>query len=177
MVDHLKTMQVVGFKNSGKTTLIEKIAAACRKADQRVGVAKHHGHGKLDKHDLSKDTGRFRESGAEVTAIAAGGGLEMIWERGKERWELGDILSFYQFLKMDIVLVEGFKQADLEKIVVVRNVEDFNDLRSLSNIAAVISWEDSQFEPIEGIERFHISEEERYLRWVLTRLGVESDER
>lgn len=174
MDDHLKTLQIVGFKNSGKTAFIEKLVSACREAEQCVGVVKHHGHGKLDKHDQHKDTGKFRESGAMVTGIAAGGDLEMIWDRQGKEWALEEMIAFYQIMSVDIVLVEGFKGAGLEKIALVRNFEEFKEMKELANLRAIISWDVTCFELPGDVPLFHISEENRYFPWVLSRLGVDS---
>ena len=174
MDGHLKTLQIIGFKNSGKTAFIEKLISACREAGRCVGVVKHHGHGELDKHDQHKDTGKFRDSGARVTGIAAGGALEMIWDRPGKEWKLEEMIAFYQIMPVDIVLVEGFKGAGLEKIALVRNFEEFKKMKGLVNLCAIISRDVTDFESPGEVPLFHISEENRYFPWVLSRLGVDS---
>lgn len=44
-----KVYQIVGFQNSGKTTLMESIINYWSKHDLKVGTIKHHGHGETKK--------------------------------------------------------------------------------------------------------------------------------
>lgn len=173
MDDHLKVLQVVGFKNSGKTTFIEKMVSAVRKSDRSVAVVKHHGHGSLEMHDQYKDTGKFRDNGAEVTGVLAGGSFEMIWNRKDKEWKLDEILALYQAMQLELVFIEGFKTAGLKKIALVRDFEAFEKLQPLVNLFAVITWDKTQFASMENIPLFHITEENLYLPWILTRLGVD----
>ncbi|MED4879509.1 molybdopterin-guanine dinucleotide biosynthesis protein MobB, partial [Anoxybacillus geothermalis] len=41
----MNVWQVVGYKHSGKTTLMEKWVTAAVREGWRVGTVKHHGHG------------------------------------------------------------------------------------------------------------------------------------
>lgn len=43
--DKLSILQVVGFQNSGKTTLIEKLCQLAEREGLKLGCFKHHGHG------------------------------------------------------------------------------------------------------------------------------------
>ena len=43
--DKLNILQVVGYQNSGKTTLIEKLCQLADEEEMQLGCFKHHGHG------------------------------------------------------------------------------------------------------------------------------------
>lgn len=43
--DKLSILQVVGYQNSGKTTLIEKLCQLAECEGLKLGCFKHHGHG------------------------------------------------------------------------------------------------------------------------------------
>lgn len=170
----IPVLQVVGFKNSGKTTLIESLLSVCKQAGCRAGVIKHHGHGGgLDEHDERKDTGRFRKNGAVVSGVAAGGELEMRITNDAS-WRAEQLVRLYQHLPIDVILMEGFKSASYPKVVMVKE-EDVEVLGQLDNIAAVVTW-DRELDFPEGMQIFHISEEERYIPWLLSRLEVKRDD-
>lgn len=38
-------LQIVGYQNSGKTTLVEKMVHALTEREMKVATIKHHGHG------------------------------------------------------------------------------------------------------------------------------------
>ncbi len=38
-------LQIVGYQNSGKTTLVEKVVYALAEQNMKVATIKHHGHG------------------------------------------------------------------------------------------------------------------------------------
>ena len=42
-------LQIVGYQNSGKTTLVEKIVHALAESEMKVATIKHHGHGGFQK--------------------------------------------------------------------------------------------------------------------------------
>jgi molybdopterin-guanine dinucleotide biosynthesis protein B len=167
----IPVLQVVGFKDSGKTTLIESLLSACRQADCRAGVIKHHGHGGgLNEHDQRKDTGRFRKNGAVVSGVTANGELEMRFINDAP-WQAEQLVRLYQHLPVDMILIEGFKSASYSKVVMVKGKEDLKVLGQLDNIVAVVTWDRELYFP-EGRQIFHISEERRYIPWLLSRLGV-----
>ncbi|HEU5141411.1 MAG TPA: molybdopterin-guanine dinucleotide biosynthesis protein B [Bacillales bacterium] len=168
----IPVLQVVGFKNSGKTSLIESLIVASQKTGYRAGIIKHHGHGGgLELHDRKKDTGRFRDSGAVVTGITAENELEMRLA-GDSPLEIEQIVEFYQQLPLDFILIEGFKQASFPKVIMAGEKEDYETLRRLQNVVAVIT-SDREWAAICEVPVFHISEEERYLSYLLSRLEVE----
>ncbi|HET7580705.1 MAG TPA: molybdopterin-guanine dinucleotide biosynthesis protein B [Bacillales bacterium] len=174
MEGDLNLLQVVGFKNSGKTTLIERVLSECKKAGKKAGVIKHHGHGCLEVHDRKKDTGRFRESGAAVTGIAAGNELELEFVDESD-WEVERIVELYRYLPLDVILVEGFKHADFPKVVMLKQKDDYQAFQELKNIQAVVTW-DSRLTGSDHPSIFHIFEQDRYMAWILSRLGVKPGE-
>lgn len=163
----IPVLQIVGFQNSGKTTLVTKIIDAMSSLGVRIGTIKHHGHGGFpDSYDTDKDTAKHREAGATVTAVE-GAGMLQFHAYNSEGWKLQEMLSFYNRLPLDIILIEGFKRDPYPKIVLLRSVEDEELLEQLENIQAVIYWH----KPFEiRIEKptFHINDEDDYLKWVKT---------
>ncbi|MFK4997842.1 molybdopterin-guanine dinucleotide biosynthesis protein B [Bacillus sp. N9] len=69
-----KIFQVVGYQNSGKTTLMEKMIEYGSRIGIAIGTIKHHGHGgvPLRRHG-EKDSDKHRAAGAIVTAVEGEG--------------------------------------------------------------------------------------------------------
>ncbi|GMK41540.1 molybdopterin-guanine dinucleotide biosynthesis protein MobB [Paenibacillus sp. CCS19] len=142
-------IQVVGYKNAGKTTLVENMVRALTEAGYAVGTVKHDGH-RFDIDHEGTDTWRHREAGASMTAITSANRTVMMEEKPVELSALVQRMA-----TMDIVVVEGFKQEAYPKIVIVRREADKELLDNLSHIAAVVTWlPDIAFEgPIFSINR------------------------
>lgn len=51
-------LQIVGYQNSGKTTLVEKVVHALAERKMKVATIKHHGHGGFPEvaQKIAKDT-------------------------------------------------------------------------------------------------------------------------
>jgi molybdopterin-guanine dinucleotide biosynthesis protein B len=108
-----------GFSGSGKTTLVERLIPALKLRGLRVSVVKH-AHHKFDIDHAGKDTFRHREAGAFEVVVASDRRLALIRE-----FEQPATLTVHQLIGelydgVDWVLVEGFKQSDLQKIEVWR---------------------------------------------------------
>lgn len=108
-----------GASNSGKTTLLCKVIAELTGRGFKVGALKHHGHaGPLGLPDAEKDSGRLAQAGAERVALAHGGGVFLT--AGPDSAQAGPrFLADSLMAGLDLVLVEGYKSADIDKIEVV----------------------------------------------------------
>ncbi|MBM6618783.1 molybdopterin-guanine dinucleotide biosynthesis protein B [Bacillus sp. RD4P76] len=135
----MKVLQVVGFQNSGKTTLVTKLIHKLTEEGIKVGTIKHHGHGgKPAIGDQGKDTGLHRKAGASVVAVEGEGTIHLTADASLT---LDNMLALYEMLFVDIVLVEGYKNERYPKVVLLRDKEDLKLIKDLSNIEAVISVE------------------------------------
>ncbi|TLS37841.1 molybdopterin-guanine dinucleotide biosynthesis protein B [Pseudalkalibacillus caeni] len=134
-------LQVVGFQNSGKTTLVEQIVRACAQKGFRVGTLKHHGHGgRLDPVDQHKDTGKHRLAGAVMSGVQGGDTFQITLE-DKSFSGPEVLLPFYSSAGLDLVIIEGFKRYNYPKVVLLRDRADLNLIEQSSEIIAVISRE------------------------------------
>ena len=73
----LKTLHVVGFKNSGKTTLIGKWVRLLKQQGISVAVLKHHGHSSRWICQILRLTQCGFNSGADVSTVAGGGVVQL----------------------------------------------------------------------------------------------------
>ena len=108
----MKAVGVIGYKKSGKTTLVIRLSQELSRMGYRVAILKHVSRD-IDFPDT--DTSKYRSYVPFVSAISS---LETeIILKGEKRIE--DILTY---VDCDIVLIEGFKkEKTFPKIVCVRN--------------------------------------------------------
>ncbi|MBN9547632.1 MAG: molybdopterin-guanine dinucleotide biosynthesis protein B [Alphaproteobacteria bacterium] len=105
---------ITGWKNSGKTTLTEKLVTELVARGWTVSTVKHAHHDfDIDKPDT--DSFRHRQAGATEVAIVSGRRWALMHElRGGNEPTLDDILA--RLSPSDIVLVEGYKREAHKKI-------------------------------------------------------------
>ena len=107
----------VGRKNSGKTTLMEKVIAGLKAAGHRVAAVKHDAH-RFEIDHPGKDSFRFTAAGADITVISSREKTAVV-RHHREEILLESILS--RFVEgVDIVLAEGYKASRFPKIEVHR---------------------------------------------------------
>lgn len=110
-----KVFAVSGIKNSGKTTLIEKLVAALKKEGYRVGVIKHDGHDFKADHE-GTDSYRHKAAGAENVIVYSKSKMMMIKDCHKT--DIGDLIKLQE--DMDVIILEGMKYSDYPKLEIVR---------------------------------------------------------
>lgn len=142
-------LHIIGYKNSGKTTLINRWIKLIKERDYTVSVIKHHGHGaKLDMPDERKDSMQYLTSGADVSLVAGGGFTQHMMNHEARYEELKQLAVQND---PDIVFVEGYKCEQGEKVVLVRSAEDWQELRKVSGIILVVGLEtESTYQQIES---------------------------
>jgi molybdopterin-guanine dinucleotide biosynthesis protein B len=111
-------ISIVSKKNSGKTTLLEKLIPALGRRGYRVGTVKHDTHGFDMDHEV-KDTWRHKQSGASTVVISSPWKLSLIKDVDEEL-SLDRIVQAY-FTDRDLVLTEGYKRAGKPQIEVFRS--------------------------------------------------------
>ena len=104
---------VVGWKNSGKTTLVERLVAEFVRRGWTVNTIKHAHHG-VDVDQPGRDSFRHRTAGA--TEVAVVGGHRYAIMREQEEPTLAEVLA--RLAPADLILIEGFKREPHPKIEV-----------------------------------------------------------
>lgn len=128
-----QVIQIVGYKNSGKTTLMKHLVHYFSKQELKVGTLKHHGHGGNIQLDKDTDSVSHFEAGSSISGVQG----EAITQLTFDNLPFDELIKLYTTLSIDLLLIEGFKQADYPKIVLVKNHEDLSLLDKLSNIIVV----------------------------------------
>ena len=104
---------VTGWKNSGKTTLVERLVTEFVRRGWRVNTVKH-AHHELDVDQPGRDSFRHRTAGA--TEVAVVGGHRYAIMREQEEPSLAEVLA--RLAPADLILIEGYKRETHRKIEV-----------------------------------------------------------
>lgn len=116
----MKVFGIIGWKNSGKTTLVTQLVEAFSARGFTVSTVKH-AHHSFDVDTKGRDSHRHRTAGACEVLVSGGARWALMHElRGAPEPTLGDLLA--RLSPVDLVLVEGFKTATHAKVEVHREV-------------------------------------------------------
>ncbi|CAM4258140.1 molybdopterin-guanine dinucleotide biosynthesis protein B [Lacicoccus alkaliphilus] len=106
----MKILQVTGFKNSGKTTTVDRMVGYLKSQGHTVAVIKHHHRDAV--HDEATDTGKFIRSGADFTVLNTPGTVMTVENTPPDLHAQIDRFSG----QVDFILIEGYKEEDFPKI-------------------------------------------------------------
>jgi len=105
---------VVGWKNSGKTGLMERLVSEFASQGLKVSTLKH-AHHSFDVDHEGKDSHRHRMAGATEVLLASRARWALMHElRGDQEPTLDEMLK--RLSPVDLVLVEGYKRDRHPKI-------------------------------------------------------------
>lgn len=102
---------VSGYKNSGKTTLINGLITKLKTDHMRVAVLKHDGHDFSITNET--DTGKFIANGADVVTIYSASKFQT---NSNQQFDFPTWLK--QLENIDIVIIEGLKDSAYPKIII-----------------------------------------------------------
>ncbi|MBF9034819.1 molybdopterin-guanine dinucleotide biosynthesis protein B [Rhodobacterales bacterium HKCCE2091] len=110
----MKVIGVVGWKDSGKTGLVERLVRHLTGAGLRVSTLKHAHHG-FDVDRPGTDSFRHRAAGAAEVLIASGHRWALMSElRGRAEPSLDDLLE--RLGPCDLAIAEGWKAGSHPRI-------------------------------------------------------------
>lgn len=128
----LPLLAVVGWSGTGKTTLLQKLIPILSSQGIRSGLIKHTHH-QMDVDTPGKDSYLLRKAGANQVIVASSQRWALMCETpDEEQIDLSYLVSRMDNSLLDLVLVEGFKNEAVPKIVLWRagikgGVEDLLD--------------------------------------------------
>ncbi|GHF37726.1 molybdopterin-guanine dinucleotide biosynthesis protein B [Seohaeicola zhoushanensis] len=109
---------VTGWKNAGKTTLMERLVAEITGRGFSVSTVKHAHHA-FDVDQPGRDSYRHRTAGAREVLVASHARVALMQElRGAPEPPLSDLLA--RLSPVDLVLVEGYKREGHPKVEAFR---------------------------------------------------------
>ena len=104
----MKIFGVVGWKNAGKTGLMERLVTEVTGRGFSVSTVKH-AHHSFDVDHPGRDSHRHRVAGAREVLLASRTRFALMHElAGEEEPSLSDLLG--KLAPVDLVLIEGYKR-------------------------------------------------------------------
>ena len=135
-----KIICVSGVKNSGKTTLIDKLLPKLTELGYKVATVKHDGH-EFNADVEGTDTYKHMQAGAYGTVVFSKGKFMVV--KKQENVNEKDMINF--FPEADIIILEGFKGSDYPKIEIVRKGNSTESICKEHTLIAIAT-------DIEGLE-------------------------
>ena len=135
----MKIIGIIGWKNSGKTYLAQKIIKKLNEKGFSVSSIKRAHHDfDIDKPDT--DSYLHRKSGSKQEIISSAKRWAKITELNDEKEKkLPELLN--ELKKTDIVIVEGFKKEMHAKIEIINPSKSEYLFKQIKNVVAIISDE------------------------------------
>ena len=134
----MKVFGVVGWKNNGKTTLVERLISQLTSMGYKVSSVKH-AHHNVDIDEPGRDSYRHRAAGAKQTLLATQHRWALMREhREQDTPKLEQLLPLFE--PCDLVIVEGYKGAVHPKLEIVRHLNKEGLLADqMPNIVALVT--------------------------------------
>ena len=110
----MKVYGVTGWKNNGKTKLVERLVTEMTGRGLSISTIKHAHHA-FDVDHPGRDSYRHRQAGAQEVLVGSGARWALIHElRGADEPTLDDLLA--RLSPCDLVLIEGYKRSPHPKV-------------------------------------------------------------
>ncbi|WP_458122857.1 molybdopterin-guanine dinucleotide biosynthesis protein B [Paenibacillus sp. Z3-2] len=128
-------IQIVGYKNTGKTTMTAAIIGYFSSMGLKVAAIKHDGHDHFEMDQEGTDSYLFGEAGASAVVVMSEKRTSIMERQATKLEDMLSHLSGY-----DWIVIEGFKEASYPKFVMVREEKDLILIDRLEGVMGVISW-------------------------------------
>jgi len=148
-----------GPSNSGKTTLVEKVARVLIK-ERKVAIIKNDPKDKAQFDVEGKDSYKFSQTGAEVV-ITSPTRTTYFSQREKT---LDDIVAMIN--DFDILLVEGLKTLPLPRIAIFRNEIDESYFSCSEAIAIDDTIDISLYDIPDNIDILDLNNTTHIIEWI-----------
>ena len=131
----IPVISFVGHSGSGKTTLLEGVVRELKQLGYRVAVVKHTPHG-FDIDHPQKDSWRLTQAGSDIVVLSSPERVSRVERVGTELTltQIEDLIGD----KVDIVLVEGYKNNNRTKVLVMDDEQSRPQLNTEKEILATV---------------------------------------
>lgn len=166
----MKIFGIVGWKNSGKTTLVARLVTELKSRGHAVSTVKHAHHA-FDLDQPGRDSYKHREAGAQEVLICSGKRWALMHEiQDAQEYPLNDLLA--KMIPVDLVLIEGFKSAPHPKIECSRVASERPLISDTNNtIVAIASDVDVD---TGGLDKLDLNDVEAIADFVVAQTGMVS---
>ena len=152
----MKTIAVIGWKNSGKTTLVSRLVSNLRKKKFKVGVVKH-AHHTFDIDHPNTDSYKIRQAGSYKTTIVSEKRLAHIEEKFSSEIDIEELIKLNN--GCDILIFEGFKKIKKLSKIEVNLTKNNKELlyKSFDKVKLLVS-DDMSEHPIKVLRHDQVNE-------------------
>ncbi len=163
----MKVYGIIGWKNSGKTSLMERLVACITAKGLTVSTVKHVHHD-VDLDQPGKDTFRHRTAGAREVILASAQRFALMHEHRGPEPGLADILR--RLAPVDLVLVEGYKRDAHPKIEVFRREAGHAMIQPTDPFTRAVAT-DALLGPL-AVPVLDLNDTEAIARFILSEVGL-----
>jgi molybdopterin-guanine dinucleotide biosynthesis protein MobB len=165
----LRVYGIVGWKNSGKTTLVERLVTEITARGFSVSTIKH-AHHTFDVDHEGKDSYRHRAAGAHEVLLASRNRWALMHEtRDAEEPSLSGLLA--KLSPVDLVLIEGYKRDDHAKVEAHR-AETNQGLLAVEDASVTAVASDHVIDGL-GVPQFDLDDIDNIASYILKEVGFE----
>lgn len=112
-------LAIAAWSGTGKTTLLQQVIPLLKTRGIRLGLIKHTHH-QMDVDTPGKDSYQLRKAGADQVIVASKQRWALMCETPAMPPDLRQLASRMDSSLLDLVLVEGFRDEPVAKIVLWR---------------------------------------------------------
>ena len=153
-----KIFAVCGGKNSGKTTFIENLIKYFNSKGFSCAAIKHDGH-TFEPDTPGSDSYKFFKSGANATAVFDGEKFSIV---KRQKINICEIIKFFD--NEDIIIIEGMKFTDFEKIWILSDEDKNFQMDKIKNIKAFLHKDKNK---VINKNDFYINDVEKIADYIL----------
>ena len=163
----MKVFGITGWKNSGKTSLLEKLVKNITERGFSVSTMKH-AHHNFDVDQKGKDSYRHKQAGASQVLLCSSVRWVLMTELEKNvELEMESLLN--KMNPVDLILVEGFKTKDHPKIETFRAITGQNILANADARIIAVATKDK----IEvTVPTFDLDDTDGIAKFILSTVGL-----
>lgn len=112
---------IAALSGTGKTQLLTQLIPALKQTGLRVGAIKH-AHHDIDIDKPGKDSYEVRKAGATPVVLATDKRIAVMIEKEEPHHsDLNELLAYIKPESVDLVLIEGYKELDHDKLFLFRH--------------------------------------------------------
>ena len=164
----MKIFGLAGWSGSGKTTLMTRLIPAVVTRGYSVSTVKHAHHG-FDIDKPGKDSFEHRSAGAKEVMIASAKRWALMHElRSDDEPAIADLVA--RMAPVDLLLIEGFKKADYDKIEVHRTAIRKPLLQPKD--PRIVALASDRPVPGSTLPRFHLDDVDGIAGFIVAHVGL-----
>lgn len=162
----MRVYGIIGWKNSGKTSLMERLVAEITGRGFSVSTVKHVHHD-VDLDQPGKDTFRHRRAGAREVVLASKDRYALMVEHRGPEPDLSAVLA--RMAPVDLILVEGYKRDSHRKLEVWRRETNHDLIQTTDPLVRAVATDEHLTLPVPVL---NLNDTAAVADFILTETGL-----